>query len=76
MGYGHKTILFKGVKLGGFYKMYNITREDDEINEVLNKACESEDNGRSQWPGMTYEQGVKAAIDWITGATDDNPMED
>lgn len=43
--------------------MYNITRTDDEING-------------SRWPGMSYEQGVEAGIQWLVGDTDDNPMED
>lgn len=56
--------------------MYQIERTDEEIDAVLNKASEQEDKGTSRWPGMSYEQGLRAAIDWLTGASDDNPMED
>jgi len=39
------------------------------------RAAEGEEHG-SQWPGMTYEQGLRAGIDWILGDTDTNPMDD
>ena len=29
-----------------------------------------------QGPGMTYEEGVKAGIEWVLGQTDDHPLED
>jgi hypothetical protein len=53
---------------------YSIVRDDDEIDQQLNAAMESD--GGSKFPGMTYEQGVAAGIDWLTGNTDDKPMED
>jgi hypothetical protein len=56
--------------------MYILKRQDNEVDEVLNKAAEAVDEGTSQWPGMSYEQGVQAALDWILGHTDENPMED
>lgn len=48
----------------------------EEIDHVLNQASEAEDSGKSRWPGMTYEQGVHAAIMWILGNSEDNPMGD
>lgn len=41
-----------------------------EIDDAMNQCVEAETNGRSQWPGMTYEQGVLAALRWVT---DDGP---
>jgi hypothetical protein len=49
--------------------------DEDEINAVLNQCGESEDSGRSKFPGMNYEQGVKAAIEWMRGEGS-NPMDD
>ncbi len=46
-----------------------------EIDDVLNKCNEQEEEGGSQWPGMSYEQGVAAAIRWLTEGQD-NPMDD
>lgn len=48
----------------------------DEINEVLGACAEAFEEGTTQWPGMTYEQGVEAAIRWMRGDNDDNPMKD
>ena len=45
-------------------------RTESEINEVLDKVFESEESG-SIYPGMSYEDGVKAAIEWILN--DDAP---
>lgn len=50
--------------------------DQDEIGEVLNQCSEAADSGRSKFPGMSYEQGVEAAIRWMQGDTDVNPMED
>lgn len=49
---------------------------EDEISEVLNACAEAFDEGVTQWPGMTYEQGVEAAILWMLGDNNDNPMKD
>ena len=49
--------------------------DQDAINDVLNECAEQEAAGRSRWPGMTYEQGVDAAIRWMQGEGQ-NPMED
>lgn len=49
--------------------------EEKEIDAVLNECAESEEQGESKYPGMTYEQGVKAAIEWLQGYGD-NPLVD
>jgi hypothetical protein len=46
-----------------------------EIDDALNKCSEAADEGFSNWPGMSYEQGVEAAIRWMQGEGS-NPMED
>ena len=52
-----------------------IKRGKTEIDDVLQKAHEGIEVG-SKVPGMSYEEGVVAAIDWMTGFTEDNPMEE
>lgn len=52
-----------------------IKRSDAEIFAVLSKANTQEEIGRSRWPGMIYEQGIKDALSWVFGFCDDNPME-
>lgn len=51
-------------------------RPQEEIDEQLNRAFEAEERGSSQWPGMTYEDGVKQSLLWVTGASQDPPMQD
>jgi len=50
-------------------------REQAEIDDVLNKCLEAEDAGQSVYPGMTYEQGVKVALEWVQGETDEAPLD-
>lgn len=53
---------------------YQVTRSSTEIDDVLNRAGEAQDTGRSAWPGMSYEDGVAEALRWVLGLSDDNPM--
>lgn len=48
------------------------TREEmlDELDRNLPDGAE----GRSRWPGMTYEQGVSAALLWAAGVIEDPPL--
>lgn len=55
--------------------MYTLKVTDKEINKVLDKCFDAEENG-SVYPGMTYEQGVDAAIRWMIGEEDIPPLED
>lgn len=48
--------------------------ERTEIEEQIALAEESMDGG-SKWPGMSYEEGVSAALRWAIGESDDKPME-
>lgn len=48
---------------------------EDEVLDTLGKCYDQEEEGGSKWPGMTYEQGVSAAILWMRGEAE-NPMED
>jgi hypothetical protein len=56
--------------------MSNIRVEpsDEEIYDALNKCVEAANNGTSIYPGMNYEDGVKAAIEWLIGDTKDKPF--
>jgi len=54
---------------------YFVARKDEEINNLLNACCEQEEQGGSAVPGMSYEQGIKAAIEWLTDEHSDHPLE-
>ena len=55
--------------------MYTIQRTDQQINDLLNKAINAFDNG-TNYPGMSYEQGILDAINWLIGQTNDNPLDE
>lgn len=44
-----------------------------EIDEQIEKAREHK---KDPYLGMTYEQGVMDALEWVSGYVDDPPMED
>lgn len=50
-------------------------RPQAEIDEQMNKANDGVNDG-SKWPGMSYEEGVEAALMWVCGLSDDEPMVD
>lgn len=55
---------------------YKIIRKPEIIDELLNMCSERENEGGSKFPGMTYEQGILAAINWLTWENEPHPLED
>lgn len=53
-----------------------IKRPQEQIDDVVNDAWDSINEGTSRYPGMSYEDGVRAALDWVTGEVDENPFEE
>jgi len=45
-----------------------------EVDDVIDQCNQAEIEG-SRWPGMTYEQGVQAALIWVQG-DGGNPLTD
>jgi hypothetical protein len=50
---------------------YEVKRTVEEIDDLLNAVIEDEG---PRFPGMTFEQGLKDGIDWVTGETDEHPL--
>lgn len=44
-----------------------IVPSETEIDDLMNRCVESEEMKVSEYPGMTYEQGIKAAIEYLQG---------
>lgn len=42
-------------------------RTQKQIDDLLNRCAEAEESGESAYLGMSYEQGIKAAIEWLDG---------
>lgn len=56
--------------------MAAVERTEKEIEKEIDAADESIHKGTSRWPGMTYEDGVRAALGWVIGEDDERPMSD
>lgn len=52
---------------------YEIQRPEADIDAVLNIAHENEDQGVTNYRGMTFEQGVAQGIEWVCGLGDPEP---
>lgn len=48
-------------------------RDQSRIDDILNEVSDQIDKGGSRFPGMSYEDGVDAALRWVTGDMDDHP---
>ncbi len=55
-------------------------KDEKEINDAADRAADmcaaADKKGRSKYPGMTYEEGVRAALDWACGNQDEDPTQD
>ncbi len=57
--------------------MYEIKRKDADIDDLMNRVVEPVEalQGESDFDGMTYEEGIAAAVNWLTGTTDTHPLD-
>lgn len=47
-------------------------RSEREIEDLLYDARAVEE---TKYPGMSYEEGIKDALKWALGQTDENPLD-
>jgi len=47
---------------------------DTMIDDVLEMCDDNINEGVSMFDGLTYEEGVKAAIEWLLQGTEEHPM--
>ena len=45
-----------------------------EVDEQIDKAQQAIESGEG-YHGMSYEEGVKAALEWVMGDIDEEPIE-
>lgn len=55
---------------------YRLVRKTDEIDELIDDCTRSESEGRSKYPGMTFEQGIRTAILWLTEEAESHPLKE
>ena len=48
--------------------------KSDDMNRLEDWCLDAEDKG-SHYPGMTYEQGIRDVLDWLSG-NGDNPSDE
>jgi hypothetical protein len=53
---------------------YDLKPTNDLIDGQLEMAADWENAGQSSVPGMSYEQGVQAALRWAIGDEKDCPI--
>lgn len=54
-----------------------VIRETNEIEDTIDRALQLNGQGRSNYPGMTYEQGVEDALRWVLNQSGaENPMDE
>lgn len=52
-----------------------ITKTNEEIEEMINLATERINSGENCMNGMTYEEGVKTALEWVLGEIEEEPLD-
>lgn len=53
-----------------------LVRDQEEVWDMLNRCAEAFDSGQSAFPGMSYEEGVAAAIRWLTERDEPGPLDE
>lgn len=53
--------------------MFETSRTEDAIESQIVAANHG---GSPKYPGMSYEDGVRDALAWVIGESDDEPMAD
>lgn len=50
-------------------------RNAEEIAEVEDQAMEAIETGESHYPGMSYEEGIRATFEWLRRDDADPPFD-
>jgi hypothetical protein len=51
-------------------------RNDNDIALLEEWALKEFTMDESHYPTLTYEHGIRDALDWLFGRTEDNPVDD
>ena len=50
--------------------------DDDQIQALADKASDIINTGTTRFRGMTYEEGIRKALEWVLGNAEETPLED
>ena len=56
-------------------KLYSSEKTQEDISDLVAACFEALENG-SKFPGMSYEEGILAAIEWLEGDMEGDPLDD
>lgn len=51
-----------------------VVKTDREIEDLRAWCYEAQEQG-PHYPGMSYEDGITTVLDWLDGASDENPAQ-
>ncbi len=51
-----------------------ITRDEKEIDDLIQKLSEARGTGTTSFPEFSYETGILYFFWWLTGDTDSHPL--
>lgn len=54
----------------------DIDKTEIVIQNMIDRCSEAEQTGITEYPSMSYEDGVKAALEWVVGYTETAPFDD
>jgi hypothetical protein len=57
-------------------RMYEVVRSDEEIDDLFSDIQKVVAEKGTKFRGMTYEDGLKDGINWITNEVEDYPYGD
>ena len=57
-------------------QMYDIEVSEKEIDDIINQIHEIKNSIGTKYRGMSYEDGLMAMLDWLTGNDDAHPLND
>lgn len=63
--YADKTVIILAISKSIWRKIMITEKTQAEIDELFDRCVESENRCESAYRGMTYEQGIKATLDWL-----------
>jgi len=53
-----------------------LEKSKEEIEEEIAQAVDIINEEGTKYPGMSYEEGVRNALDWVLGVVEEAPISD
>lgn len=50
-------------------------REKYEMDDQIDLASDASNDGESRYPNMSYEDGIREALEWAAGYSEEAPLQ-